>query len=108
MVTPRPLLNEAAGQVNYTVEIEPGPIYHLALLKFENVSDDLRKLLMRNWQMMPGDPFDESYVSGFILAAQKADPVLMRSLAGVKATYDVRADPQTHEVNCVLRLEKVH
>ncbi|MDR3773287.1 MAG: POTRA domain-containing protein [Terracidiphilus sp.] len=108
VVTPRPLLNEAAGQVNYTVEIEPGPIYHLALLKFENVSDDLRKLLMRNWQMMPGDPFDESYVSGFILAAQKADPVLMRSLAGVKATYDVRADPQTHEVNCVLRLEKVH
>ncbi len=50
---------------------------------------------MRNWQMMPGDPFDETYVSSFMLAAQKSDPVLQRTLAGVKASYDVHADPET-------------
>ena len=32
----------------------------------------------------------------------------MRSLAGVKATFDVQADPETHQVNCVIRFEKVH
>jgi len=90
------------------VEINPGPVYHLGLLKFENVSDDMRKLLMRNWQMLPGDPFDEGYVANFLLLAQKADPVLQRSLSGVKSTFDVRADPQTHEVNCVIRLERLH
>jgi outer membrane protein assembly factor BamA len=105
-ITPHPEFDEAAGVVNYTIEIHPGPVYHLALLKFENVSDDLRKLLMRNWQMFPGDPFDESYVAGFILKAQNSDPVLMRTLAGVKVSYDVRADPATHDVNLVIRLER--
>jgi outer membrane protein assembly factor BamA len=107
-VTPHPELDEASGVVNYTVEIKPGGQYHLGLLRFDNVSDDLKKLLMRNWQMMPGDPFDESYVSGFLATAQKSDPVLMRTLAGVKATYTVMADPNTHEVNCLIKLERAH
>ncbi len=105
-VTPHPEFDEAAGVVSYTVELNPGPVYHLALLKFDNVSEDLRKLLMRNWQMFPGDPFDESYVSGFIAKAQTSDPVLMRTLAGVKVSYDVRADPTSHDVNLIIRLEK--
>lgn len=105
-LTPHPELDDAAGIVNYTVDIQPGPVYHLGLLKFDNVSEDLRKLLMRNWQMFPGDPFDESYVSNFIAKAQSSDPILMRTLAGVKVTYDVRADPTSHDVNLVIRLER--
>jgi outer membrane protein assembly factor BamA len=108
IMTPHPQFDEAAGVVNYSVEISPGPVYHLALLKFEYLSDDLRKLLIRNWQMLPGDPFDESYVANLILSAQKGDPVLLRTLSRVKTTYDVRADPQTHDVNCVIRLDKIH
>ncbi len=79
------------------MDINPGPIYHLAFVKFDNVSDDLRRLLMRSWQMLPGDPFDESYVSNFIVKAQKDDPVLQRSLSGVGATYRIVADQRTHE-----------
>jgi hypothetical protein len=75
-------------------------------VKFDNVGDQLRNLLIKNWQLLPGDPFDESYVSDFIMKAQKSDPVLMRTLAGVRSKLDVTADPQTHEVNVVLRLEK--
>jgi hypothetical protein len=66
----------------------------------------MRKLLMRNWQMLPGDVFDETYVANFIGNAQKADPVLMRSLSGVKAIYDVNADPNSHEVNVRIRFER--
>jgi outer membrane protein assembly factor BamA len=105
-VTPKPEIDEAAGLVNYTIDAAPGSQYHLGLLKFENVGDTLRGLLMRNWQMMPGDPFDESYVANFIFVAQKSDPVLQRSLAGVKATYDVRADTETHDVNLVIHLQR--
>lgn len=105
-MTPHPEFDEATGTVSYTVDLNPGSVYHLALLKFDNVSDDLRKLLMRNWQMFPGDPFDESYVSGFILKAQTSDPVLQRTLAGVKVSFDVRADPVSHDVNLVIRLER--
>jgi outer membrane protein assembly factor BamA len=105
-ITPHPEFDEAASVVNYAVDLSPGPVYRLALLKFDNVSEDLRKLLMRNWQMFPGDPFDESYVASFIYKAQNADPVLMRTLSGVKVSYDVRADPTTHDVNLVIRLER--
>ena len=105
-LTPQPTFDDATGVANYTVEIDPGSVYHLAFVKFDNVSDDLRKLLMRNWQMLPGDAFDETYVSNFILNAQKADPVLQRTLSGVKASFDVLVDPNTHEVNIVIRLQR--
>ncbi|MGA2807840.1 MAG: POTRA domain-containing protein [Terracidiphilus sp.] len=105
-VTPHPEFDEATGAVNYTVDINPGPIYHLAFVKFENVSDEMRSRLMRVWQMLPGDPFDESYVSSFVFRAQKEDPVLLRSLAGVKVSYESRADQQTHEVNCVIHFTR--
>ena len=105
-INPHPVFDEAAGIVSYTVDINPGPVYHLAFVKFDNVSDNLRRLLMRSWQMLPGDPFDESYVSNFVVNAQKDDPALERTLETVSVKYDVRADPQTHDVNVIIRLEK--
>jgi outer membrane protein assembly factor BamA len=105
-ISPEPQFDDASGIVNYNVAVEVGPVYHLAFVKFDNVSDDMRKLLMRNWQMMPGDPFDEGYVANFVIKAQQNDPVLQRSLAGVKTKFDATADPQTHDVNVVIRLEK--
>lgn len=105
-VDPRAEFDEGTGTANFSVNIDAGPVYRLGLVKFENVSDDLRKLLMRNWQMLPGDVFDESYVANFIGNAQKADPVLMRSLSGVKAIFDVRSDPNSHEVNVLIRFER--
>lgn len=105
-VVPHAEFNEETGIANFSVDIDPGSVYKLGLVKFENVSDDMRKLLMRNWQMLPGDVFDETYVANFIGNAQKADPVLMRSLSGVKAIYDVNADPNSHEVNVRIRFER--
>ncbi|HZB89741.1 MAG TPA: hypothetical protein VE291_13865 [Terracidiphilus sp.] len=105
-VTPKPQFDDAAGIVNYTVDIAPGPVYHLAFVKFENVSDDLRALLIRNWQMLPGDPFDETYAANFITDVQGHDAVLRKSLANVIARFNATADQQTHDVNVVIRLEK--
>jgi outer membrane protein insertion porin family len=105
-VTPQPNFNDADATVNYTVDVDPGPVYHLAFVKFDNVSDELRKLLIHNWEMMPGDVFDESYVGSFITKVQQQDPVLRQSLLGVKVKFDANANPDTHDVNVVIRLEK--
>jgi outer membrane protein insertion porin family len=105
-LTPRPAFDDAAGAVSYTVDVDPGAVYHLGFVKFDNVTDELRTLLIHNWQMLPGDPFDESYVSNFISKAQTQDPVLKRSLTGVKVKFDATANPATHEVNVTIRLEK--
>ena len=105
-VTPHAVFDDANAKVSYNVDVEPGPVYHLAFVKFDNVTDEMRSLLIRNWQMLPGDPFDKSYVATFILKWQQQDPVLRRSLAGVKVTYNVMANPDTHDVNVLIRLER--
>jgi hypothetical protein len=105
-VTPQPQFDESSSTVSYNVAIDPGPVYHLAFVKFENASDELRSLLIRNWQMLPGDPFDETYVGSFIAKVQDHDATLRRSLTGVKTKFDVTADPQSHDVNVVIRLER--
>ena len=108
VVTPRPAFDEATGTVSYTVEITPGPVYHLAFVKFENLSDELRRRLMREWQMLPGDVFDENYVSSFVINAEKEDPGLLQALMGRKVSYNVIANPETHEVNCVIHFAQIH
>jgi len=55
---------------------------------------------------MPGDPFDQSYVASFIFKVQQQDPALRQSLATVKVKFDVTANPNTREVNVVIRLER--
>jgi outer membrane protein assembly factor BamA len=105
-ITPHAHINDADATVAYTVDVDPGAVYHLAFVKFENVSDELRSHLIHYWEMMPGDPFDESYVASFIFKAQQQDPALRQSLAGVKTKFDVTANPNTHDVNVVIRLER--
>ncbi len=105
-VSPRPVLNDAAGTVNYFVDVTPGPIYHMGLLRFDNVSDQLRALLLHYWEMMPGDVFNQSYVSDFFMKAQAQDPTLRRTLAGVKTSINASADPTTRQVNLVITLAR--
>ena len=105
-VTPHASLNETDATVSYNVDVDAGAVYHLAFVKFDNVSDELRTHLIHYWEVLPGDPFDESYVANFIIKVQQQDPALRQSLYGVKAKFDVTANPDTHEVNLVIRLER--
>ena len=105
-VAPQPTFHDAAGTVDYSIAIDPGAVYHVAYVKFDNVSDELRSHLMRQWQLMPGDPLDESYLDTFLTRAESQDPVLRRSLAGVASTVETAADPTTHDVNVTIKLDK--
>ena len=104
--TPQASFDDATGLANYTVSVRTGEVYHLGFVRFENVSDKLRAILTHNWQMMPGDPFNQEYVGDFILKLKEQEPSLRATLSGVKPVFDVMANPETHEVNVVLRLER--
>ncbi len=106
VVSHTPAFNDAAGTVDYTIDTVPGPVYHLANVKFDNVSDELRSRLMYQWQLMPGDSFNQSYLDSFLANAEKRDSVLQRDLAGALSRYEISADPVTHDVNVVFRVEK--
>lgn len=104
-VAPRAEIDEDAGVVNYTVEGDAGPIYHLGQVKFDGASDELRGLLQKSWRMLPGDPYNEGYLNSFMVQAQR-DPDLRPALAGLRASYDVKPDPASHDVDLTIKLEK--
>ena len=101
-----PSFDEATRIVNYGLEIAPGAQYRLASVKFDGAPDALAAKLKLAWKMAPGDVFDESYLANFAALAQKKDKAMAKWLPTVITTYDVAADPATHEVNCIFHFAK--
>lgn len=98
--------NEATHIVNYTLDVTSGPQYRMGTVQFDGAPDAMAAKLTRQWKMAPGDVFDESYVSGFAATAQKKDKQLAKWLQSVITTFDVKPDPATQKVNCVLHFAK--
>jgi len=105
-IVSHPSFNEATHIVNYSLEIVPGSQYRLASVKFDGAPDVMAAKLKLVWKMASGDVFDESYVSNFAVLAQKKDKPLMKWMQTVITTYDVKADPAAHEVNCIFHFAK--
>lgn len=101
-----PSFNEATHIVNYSLEIDPGAQYRLASVKFDGAPDAMAAQLKLAWKMAPGAVFDESYLAGFAAQAQKKDKRLAKWMQTVVATYNVKADPATHQVNCTYQFAK--
>ena len=106
VIVSHPSFNESTHIVNYSIEIVPEAQYRLASVKFDGASDAMAAKLNLAWKMMPGDVFDESYLSNFAALAQKKDKALAKWMQTVITTYDEKADPGTHEVNCVFHFAK--
>ncbi len=100
-IVSHPSFNEAAHIVNYSLEIVPGSQYRLASVQFDGAPDVMAAKLKLAWKMAPGEVFDESYLSRFPALAQKKDKAMTKWMQTVITTYDVKADPATHEVNCI-------
>ncbi len=98
--------NEATHIVNYTIEIDPGPLYKMGTVHFDGAPDAMALKLKSAWKLAPGAAFDESYVSGFAAQAQKKDKVLSKWIQTALVTFDVKADADTHQVNVVFHFAK--
>jgi outer membrane protein assembly factor BamA len=105
VVTPHPQLHDDQNVVDYILEVESGWIYHFAFVKFVNFSDALRQSLMRQWQLLPGDVFNETYLDIFVERAKEHDAALRQSLASALTKYEISVDPVNHEASVEIRLE---
>jgi outer membrane protein insertion porin family len=105
-VVSHPSFSEVTHIVNYSVEIVPGSQYRLASVKFDGAPDAMAAKLKLAWKMAPGDVFDESYLAHFVALAQKKDKPMTKWLLSVITTYDVKPDPDTHQVNCIFHFAK--
>jgi outer membrane protein assembly factor BamA len=98
--------NEATHIVNYTIEIDPRPLYQMGTVQFDGAPDAMAVRLTHIWKMAQGGTFDESYVSGFAALAHKKDKVLAKWMQTVLVTFNEKADAETHQVNVVFHFAK--
>jgi outer membrane protein assembly factor BamA len=105
-IVPHPTFRDVTHVVNYGLEIASGSQYRFASVRFEGAPDAMTAKLKPAWKLAPGDVFDESYLSSFAALAQKKDKPLAKWMQTVITTYEVKADPSTHEVNCIFHFAK--
>lgn len=105
-IVPHPSYNETTHIVNYSFDIAQGELYQMAAVEFDGAPDAMAVKLKSAWKLPPGSAFDESYVSGFAAAAQKKDKPLTKWMQTVIMTYDIKADPATHQVSCIFHFAK--
>lgn len=105
LVKPVSTLDHASATVSYTVTALPGPVYTMGKLTIENVTDDLRTLLLKAWKMPEGTVFNEGAILGFF-ATHNVNPQLERIFASVKVKYVLQINDDTHTVDTAIRLEK--
>ena len=105
-IVSHPSFKESTHIINYSLEIVPGSQYRLASVKFDGAPDVIATRLKLAWKMAQGDVFDESFVSNFAALAQKKDKTVAKWMQTVITTYDVKADPAMHEINCIFHFAK--
>jgi outer membrane protein assembly factor BamA len=107
VVTPRPRYDDANGIVNYTLEIQTGPVYTMGKLTIQNGADDLRAAMLAAWKLPEGAVFSEQAIRDYY-SSQSDKTALGRTFAAVNCKYKMAANIQTHTVDVTLRLEKRH
>jgi hypothetical protein len=79
----------------------------MGALNIENVSDELRTLMLAAWKMPAGAVFNEGSILGFF-ATTSVNPKLERVFATVDVKYVMRPNDDSRTVDLTLRLEKKH
>jgi outer membrane protein assembly factor BamA len=104
VVTPHPQYDEAAGNVNYTLEVQPGPVYTMGTLTIQNSAEDLRAAMWGAWKMPTGTVFSEKAIYDYYYT--QGNTPLGRTFASANCKYKLTKNIETHTVDVTLRVEK--
>jgi outer membrane protein assembly factor BamA len=104
VVTPHPQFDDANGIVNYTLEIQTGPVYTMGQLTIQNGADDLRAAMLAAWKMPTGALFNEGAIKTYFYT--QGNTPLGRTFASVICRYTLFTNHETHTVDVTLRLER--
>ncbi len=104
-IHPEPTFDRDKATVHYYVTADPGPVYTMGKLTFENFSGDVRDAIQTAWKMPEGATFNEGAIRG-LFATQDVNPALERVLARIRISYKLTLQDNDHSVDVVLRLEK--
>ena len=106
-IVPAATIDHAHAMVSYAVSAQPGPVYTMGSVKVENVTDDLRALILKAWPLPAGSTFNEGAILG-LTATHNVNPALERVFAAANLRYAITLHDDVHTVDVVLRLERKH
>jgi outer membrane protein insertion porin family len=104
VVTPHPQYDDANGIVNYTIEVQPGPVYKMGKLIIQNSAEDLRAAMLAAWKMPAGAIFNASAIQAYF--SSQGNTPLGRTFASAICKYELTTNSDTHTVDVTLRLER--
>ncbi len=73
-ITPTAVFDEAAGTVSLRLDVKEGFQYHMGELEFRGLDNSLMAKLRAAWKIRPGDIYDATYLSEYLVAAHKLLP----------------------------------
>lgn len=100
-----PAIDRTHATVAYTVSVDPGPVYTMGRLAIENVSGQLRAMILDTWKMPQGAVFDESAINAYF-TDRKLPSDLKRTFATATVQYTLHIDDQTKTVGVEITLAK--
>ena len=104
LVTPHPQYDDVNGIVDYTLEVQQGPVYRMGRLTIENSADDLRAAMLAAWKMPEGGVFIEKAINDYFYS--QGNTPLGRTFASANCKYKLAKNLETHVVDVTLRLER--
>lgn len=98
-----PAIDRAHSTVAYTVSVNPGPVYTMGRLAIQNVSGQLRAMILDTWKMPEGAVFNESAIMDYF-SDRKLPSDLKRTFAIATVRYTLHIDDSTKTVGVELFL----
>jgi outer membrane protein assembly factor BamA len=96
-----PVLHQADHTVDYTIAVEPGPVYHMGKLTLANLDEKQKAELMPYWLLHKGDMFDADLIPKSVAEYHRLRAEDEQSIrTGFTARWT--ADQDTHTVDVVL------
>ena len=58
-------MDDAQATVSYSLKVTEGDLHRMGKLELDGLDPQVAKKMEAQWQMKPGDPFDDSYLARF-------------------------------------------
>ena len=99
-----PVLDKADHTVDYTIAVEPGPVYHMGKLTLVNLDEKQKAELMPYWLLHQGDVFNPELIPQSVADYHRLRAETLQTIhAGFAAKWT--GEQETHTVDVVLTFD---
>lgn len=97
-----PVFDHWQHTVDYSITVNPGPVFHMGKLTVLNLDPDRQALVMKYWTLNQGDAYDATYAPTFLNRNRSN----LHALDAWSMTYKQYESEDTHVVDLVVTFQQ--